>query len=42
MNEENVMAMNKEQYAELIMQLVDRCNNLDTLDMVYRILAKSA
>jgi hypothetical protein len=32
--------MTKEQYIELISQLAERCTDIDTLDLVYRILAK--
>ena len=34
-------AMTKEQYIELIGQLLERCTDIDTLDLVYRMLAKS-
>ena len=34
-------ASKKEEYKELISQLLERCIDIDTLDLVYRILAKS-
>ena len=33
--------MSKEQYIELIMQLLEHCNNIDKLDLVYRLLTKN-
>ena len=42
MNNVELIAMTKEPYMELIKQLLERCNDLDNLDLVYRILAKSA
>lgn len=34
-------ASKKEQYIELISELLERCTDIDTLDLVYRILAKN-
>ena len=31
--------MTKEQYIELINQLLEKCNDLDAIDMIYRITA---
>ena len=41
MNTKEFIPMTKEQYMELIGQLLDRCTDIDTLDLVYRMLAKS-
>ena len=41
MNKEEMFAMTKQQYMEMIIQLLEQCTNTDKLDLVYRILAKS-
>ena len=42
MDKAELITTTKEQYIALIKQLLERCNDLDNLDLVYRILAKSA
>ena len=33
--------MQKDQYIELINQLLEKCTDIDTLDLVYKILART-
>ena len=42
MSKEQSATMTKEQYIEEIIELLRNCDNIDNIDLVYRILAKTA